>query len=346
MRINPDTVAVITGAASGLGRALAQHMADKGASLALADVNESGLQETARLAQRRTITCTTHLVDVSDEPCVRNFVQAVVDAHGRANLVVNNAGVALHGRVEELSTNDIAWLMNVNFWGVVYGTKYFLPLLRQQAAAHVVNVSSIFGIIGFPGQAAYNASKFAVRGFTEALRHELEGTDVRVSCVHPGGTKTNIARNARPGTEFDPNRIAHEISIFDKLSPATAERAAVRILRGILRDEPRIVVGTDAAITIASSVCFPSAIGAFCALARMARPTVTEAELMADVLESRFGSHVMVVFSGTVPVLGTQPRRYRVAGWETLRFVDSQEEVQAVQRATGDVFLGGAGNEF
>ena len=243
MHINQNTVAVITGAASGIGRALAVQLAQAGAQLALADVNEAALQETAQLVPTK---CTTHRVDVSDEARMQAFVAEVTAAHGRANLVINNAGVALYGTVEQLSTTDIAWLMGVNFWGVVYGTKYFLPVLQQQPAAHLVNISSIFGIVGFPGQSAYNASKFAVRGFTEALRHELTGSHVRVSCVHPGGIKTNIARAGRVGENAGAVNVPAEVAKFDKLTPTTAEQAAARIVRGIERDEPRILIGYDA----------------------------------------------------------------------------------------------------
>ncbi|MBI3759723.1 MAG: SDR family NAD(P)-dependent oxidoreductase [Deltaproteobacteria bacterium] len=248
MKIDRNTVAVVTGAASGIGRALALRLAQADASLALSDVNEVALQETAQLVKARGVNCSTHRVDVSDEERVQAFVQEVMDAHGRASLVINNAGVALLGTVEELSTADIAWLMGINFWGVVYGTKYFLPILQQQPSAHLVNISSVFGLIGFPGQSAYNASKFAVRGFTEALRHELEGSTVRVSCVHPGGIKTSIARAARLGTGADPALVPSEIARFDKLSPTTAEQAAERIVRGIERDEARILIGSDAGL--------------------------------------------------------------------------------------------------
>jgi NAD(P)-dependent dehydrogenase (short-subunit alcohol dehydrogenase family) len=246
MKIDRTTVAVITGAASGIGRALALRLADAGASLALADVNEAGLQETAELVNPSGVKSTRHLVDVSDEARMQAFVEEVTSAHGRANLVINNAGVALHGTVEQLSTAEISWLMGINFWGVIYGTKYFLPVLQQQPAAHLVNISSVFGIIGFPGQSAYNASKFAVRGFTEALRHELEGSTVRVSCVHPGGIQTNIARQARASENFDPREIATQIANFDKSTPTTPAQAAERIVRGIERNEPRILIGRDA----------------------------------------------------------------------------------------------------
>ena len=244
MQITTNTIAVVTGAASGIGRALAVQLAQRGATVAIADVNESGLRETAALIGER---CTSHLVDVSNEARVKEFVAEVVKAHGAAHLVINNAGVALHGSVAQLTTDEIAWLMGINFWGVIYGTKYFLPVLQQQRAAHLVNISSVFGLIGFPGQSAYNASKFAVRGFTEALRHELEAENspVRVSCVHPGGISTNIARNARLSAASVIDR-QEEIERFERLSPTSPDKAAARIIRGVERNEPRILIGPDA----------------------------------------------------------------------------------------------------
>lgn len=247
MQLDRNTIAVVTGAASGIGRALSLDLARRGAAVAIADVNESGLQETAALVQQTGGRCSTHVVNVSDEERVKAFVDEVVSTHGAAHLVINNAGVALYGTAKEISTEEMAWLMSINFWGVVYGTKYFLPVLERQRAAHLVNISSVFGLIGFPGQSAYNASKFAVRGFTEALRHELaaEGSRVRISCVHPGGIKTNIARNARQGTATEA-RLPEEIERFERLAPTSPEKAASRIIRGVLRDEPRILVGPDA----------------------------------------------------------------------------------------------------
>ncbi|HKX28453.1 MAG TPA: SDR family oxidoreductase [Blastocatellia bacterium] len=245
MKLNQDTVAVITGAASGIGRALALRLAQTGASLAIADLNQAGLEETAR--QISGVKVSTHLVDVSDSERVAAFAQEVVRHHGRASLLINNAGVALLGTFEELALHDIEWLMGINFWGVVYGVKHFLPILREQPEAHIVNLSSVFGLISIPGQSAYCASKFAVRGLTEALHHELLNSRVRVSSVHPGGIKTNIARNARPGTGADPARKGTAIADFDKLTPTTPEKAAERIVRGILRNEPRILIGSDAA---------------------------------------------------------------------------------------------------
>ena len=246
MKIDRNTVAVVTGAASGIGRGLAQRLAREGASLALADVNAAGLEETARGLAGGKVT--THVVDVSDRERCEAFVGEVLREHGRANLIVNNAGVALAGTTRELSIEDIEWLMSINFWGVVYGTKLFLPILEQQPQAHIVNISSIFGIIGMPGHSAYVASKFAVRGFTEALRHELRmaGSHIRVSVVHPGGIKTNIANSARIGAGADAAALEGELRNFENVARTTPDAAAERIVRGVLNNEDRILIGADA----------------------------------------------------------------------------------------------------
>jgi NAD(P)-dependent dehydrogenase (short-subunit alcohol dehydrogenase family) len=246
MRITPSTVAVVTGVASGIGRALALRLARAGATLALNDVSEAGLGETAEAVRALGAKCSAHAFDVADEAKFKNFADDILRRYGRASLLVNNAGVALHGTVGELSTADIEWLMGVNFWGTVYGVKYFLPILKEQPEAHVVNVSSVFGLIAPPGHAAYAASKFAVRGFTESLRHELAGTKVKVSCVHPGGIKTRIARNARVGAHAPRSSADEEIARFERVARTTAEAAAERIVRGVERDEERILIGSDA----------------------------------------------------------------------------------------------------
>ena len=189
---------------------------------------------------------TTHIVDVSDKNRVAAFAREVAEAHGGAHLLINNAGVGLFGTAEQLSIEDIEWLMGVNFWGVVYGVKHFLPILRRQQEGHIVNISSVFGIIGPAGHSAYAASKFAVRGFTEALRHELAGGPVKVSVVHPGGVKTDIANNARPGAGADRAAVERERAIFNMAARTPPVKAADRIVRGILRDEERILVGADA----------------------------------------------------------------------------------------------------
>jgi NAD(P)-dependent dehydrogenase (short-subunit alcohol dehydrogenase family) len=250
MKIDHTTVAVVTGAASGIGRALAVRLAQERASLAIADINAGELDETARMLKLAASVpgkVTTHVIDVSDKGQVAVFAREVVEAHGRANLLINNAGVGLFGEVEQISIEDIEWLMGVNFWGVVHGVKHFLPILRQQPQAHIVNISSVFGIIGPAGHSAYAASKFAVRGFTEALRHELASSPIKVSVVHPGGIKTNIANNARPGVGADRTAVERERALFNNKAARTSpEVAAERIMRGVLRDEERILIGADA----------------------------------------------------------------------------------------------------
>jgi NAD(P)-dependent dehydrogenase (short-subunit alcohol dehydrogenase family) len=241
-----DGVAVVTGAGSGIGRALAQQLAAAGSAVALADVDEAGLMETAGSLSDKWAAATTHVVDVADEAAVRAFAEDVVDRHGRVTLLINNAGVALFGTFEEISLDDVRWLMGINFWGTVYGVKYFLPILKQQPRAHIVNLSSVFGLVAPVGQSAYSASKFAVRGFTEALRHELEGTSVFVSCVHPAGIKTPIARRARLGANTPTKTREVGIATLDHVSKTSPEEAAERILLGVERREPRILIGADA----------------------------------------------------------------------------------------------------
>jgi NAD(P)-dependent dehydrogenase (short-subunit alcohol dehydrogenase family) len=239
-------VAVVTGAGSGIGRALALRLAAAGSALAIADVDEKGLVETAASVTTKQAVISTHVLDVSSEAAVRGFAQDVAARHGRVTLLINNAGVALHGMFEELSLEDLRWLMGINFWGVVYGVMYFLPILKQQPRAHIVNLSSVFGIIAPAGQCAYSASKFAVRGFTEAIRHELEGTSVSVSCVHPGGIHTPIAKRARLGAHASESKRQAAIDYFEKVTPTSPEAAAARILKGVEKREPRILIGRDA----------------------------------------------------------------------------------------------------
>lgn len=239
-------VAVVTGAGSGLGRALAQRLAAAGSALAIADIDEAGLQETAQSLAKSSGLVTTHVVDVAKEESVKSFAADVSARHGRLTLLINNAGVALHGTFEEISLDDLRWLMDINFWGAVYGVKYFLPQLKREPRAHIVNLSSVFGIIAPAGATHYSASKFAVRGFTEALRHELEGSHVHVSCVHPGGVQTAIARHARLGAEASSASREEFVARFDRMARTSPEEAAARILRGVERREPRILVGMDA----------------------------------------------------------------------------------------------------
>jgi NAD(P)-dependent dehydrogenase (short-subunit alcohol dehydrogenase family) len=239
-------VAVVTGAGSGIGLALAQRLAAAGSALALADLDEAGLQQTLQSLAKSSAVVTTHVVDVAKEESVKSFAADVNSRHGRVTLLINNAGVALHGDFEEISLDDLRWLMDINFWGTVYGVRYFLPLLKREPRAHIVNLSSVFGLIAPAGQAAYSASKFAVRGFTEALRHELAPTNVCVSCVHPGGIRTPIAQHARLGASTPASRREASISRFQKLARTPPETAAAVILRGVERRQPRILIGMDA----------------------------------------------------------------------------------------------------
>lgn len=247
MKTLDSKVVVVTGAGSGIGRALALDVARRGGILAVSDWDEVGLVETARLVRELTgQDPRADKVDVRDRAAVRDLAAAVVAEHGRVNVVVNNAGVALHGDFEEVDYADFEWVMDVDFWGVVHGTKEFLPHLIASGDGHVVNVSSLFGLMGMPGQTAYNAAKFAVRGFTEALRTEMliAGHPVGVTCVHPGGIRTGIARSARVTRSHDQAEVAKH---FDtRLARMTPERAAHVIVEGVLADKPRVVVGADA----------------------------------------------------------------------------------------------------
>ena len=240
----------VTGAASGIGRALAGEFAARGCDLALADVDESGLRTLAddliRVHGREILI---HRTDVSDVAQVQDFARESAARFPQLRILINNAGVALQGQFDELDLAQIQWLMGINFWGIVYGTHAFLSLLERQRWAHIVNVSSIFGIVAPPGNCAYVASKFAVRGFSESVRHELamNSSPVRLSVVHPGGVKTNIARNARAGARLrDASTRSQTADRFDQLARTTPIEAARRIIRGIERNEPRILIGRDA----------------------------------------------------------------------------------------------------
>ena len=246
-----DKVAVITGAGSGIGRALAQELASAGAKLALSDINEAGLKETADLLGLGEDRLMTRKLDVADRQAFYDFADDVVNHFGYANMIFNNAGVALGATVEDMNYDDFEWLMNINFWGVVYGTKAFLPYLKQAGEGHIINISSIFGLVGIPTQSAYNAVKFAVRGFTESLRIELEMENSPVSCtsVHPGGIKTNIAKAARMDKSVE--RITggdkeKAIQDFEKLFRTTPAEAASTILKGVRGNKRRVLIGSDA----------------------------------------------------------------------------------------------------
>lgn len=252
MRRFEGKVAAVTGAASGIGRALAVELAGRGAHLSLADVDELGLAETVGLCDGFGVKVTSSRVDVGDRLAVEAWADRTVEEHGRANLTVNNAGVALVAGVEAMSVEDLEWLMAVDFWGVVYGTKAFLPHLRAAGEGHIVNISSVFGLLSVPSQSAYNAAKFAVRGFTDALRMELEIERSGVSCttVHPGGIRTNIARHARVDEESAAIAGGRErlVRRFERSSFTSPENAARQILKAVARDRRRVLIGPDAKV--------------------------------------------------------------------------------------------------
>ena len=258
MTLKKDSIAVVTGAASGIGRALAIRLAkEEIAGVAVSDVNETGLSETASLAGAFGVPVSTHIIDVSDLDQMKRFAGEAVEKHGRVTHLINNAGVGLFGNFEQISIDDMRWLMGINFWGVVHGCKVFLPTLLAQPAAHIVNVSSVFGFIAPEEQTAYCASKFAVRGFTESLRHEYAGTNLHVSSVHPGGVLTNIARNSRIGENTPREWRDQGAKFFDRVAKSTPEQAAETIISGIKKKNPRILIGKDARAISTFSRLFP-----------------------------------------------------------------------------------------
>ncbi len=252
-----NKVAAITGAGSGIGRALAEELARRGAHLALSDVDEAGLAETVARCEGAGVKVSSQRVDVADRDAVAAWADQVVADHGRVNLIFNNAGVALGATVAGMSYDDFHWLMNINFWGVVHGTKEFLPHLEASGEGHIINISSVFGLMGIPSQSAYNAAKFAVRGFTEALRLELDIADSVVSCttVHPGGVKTNIAANARMDDSVAElgDQTDDVGADFDKLARTTPEKAALQILAAVEKNKRKSLVGPDARVFNAAS---------------------------------------------------------------------------------------------
>ena len=257
--MNTDSIAVITGAASGIGRALAIRFAKEGISgIAISDWNESGLKETAEEVANIGVQVSEHLVDVSKLDQVQRLAKEVLERHGRVTHLINNAGVGLFGTFEQVSIADIEWLMGVNFWGVVHCCKAFLPTLLRQNEAHIVNISSVFGFIAPEEQTAYCASKFAVRGFTESLRHEYRGTNVHVACVHPGGVLTDIARNSKLGESTPEEWKQQGAKFFDRVAKTTPEAAAETILEGIKNKNPRILIGRDARQISLISRLFPT----------------------------------------------------------------------------------------
>jgi NAD(P)-dependent dehydrogenase (short-subunit alcohol dehydrogenase family) len=240
--------AVVTGAAGGIGRGIALALARRRCHLALADIDEAGLRRTAALAGARGVRVSAHVLDVSEAEAVAAFPDVVRAAHPGVDVLVNNAGVALGGRFEQVSDADFEWLFGINFRGVVRMTRAFLPLLRASDEARIVNLSSVFGLIAPPGQTAYVASKYAVRGFSEALRHELLGSRVGVTIVHPGGVATGIAAKARIPAGVPAGEVARQRAAIQKVLKMPPALAGEIIVRGVARRKARVLVGSDAAL--------------------------------------------------------------------------------------------------
>jgi short-subunit dehydrogenase len=249
--------AVVTGAAGGIGRAIAISLANRGCHLALADINEAGLEQTGELARAHGIEVSLHQLDVGDKSAVAGMPFAVAERHAKVDLLFNNAGVAIGGSFEEVAEADFKWLFDINFWGVVRMTRAFLPTLRQSDDARIVNISSLFGLISPPGQTAYSASKFAVRGFSNALRFELEGSSVAVTVVHPGGVATSIAKNARKPGAWSAAEREQALARMEKLLRMPPERAAEIIVHGVEKRKARILVGTEAKLVSALERLMP-----------------------------------------------------------------------------------------
>ncbi len=240
-------VVVVTGAASGIGRTLAFALSGEKAVLALADIDPDGLQATQReigvsIGQESQI----YRVDVAKREQVAEFADKVIRDFGKVDLVINNAGVSSSGGVHELTYDTLEWTININLWGVIHGTKAFLPHLMERSEAGIVNISSVYGLLGIPGQAAYCTSKFAVRGFTESLRQELSNTNIFVTLVFPGGIKTNIAKNSRTDYSVDAETYKKGLQEFETTLKTSPEEAAQAIINGIKHKSPRVLIGKDA----------------------------------------------------------------------------------------------------
>ncbi len=245
-----NKVAAITGAGSGMGQQLAILLAKAGCHVSISDVNEKGLAETVELVKPYNVRVTSKKVNVAKLEEVRAWAEETVQNHGSVNMIFNNAGVALGSTVEGSTYEDLEWIMGINYWGVVYGTKEFLPYLKKTGEGHIINTSSLFGLTAQPTQSAYNSTKFAVRGFTESLRQELdiENSGVSALSVHPGGIRTNIANDARMSDSIKSMGMNPEKSAkaFNKLLRMPADEAAQQILDAVLKNKRRLLIGNDA----------------------------------------------------------------------------------------------------
>jgi len=243
-----NKVSIITGAASGIGRETAILLAEAGSHIAISDINADGLKEVEEICKKKGKNVSTHIVDVADRAAMQQFVKDVIDYHGAADILINNAGVTVFDTVKDGKVEDFEWIMGINLWGVYYGCKYFLPYLSESKEAAVVNVSSIFGFAGIPTQTYYCTTKFAVRGFTDAFRSELAESDphIHVCCVHPGTIDTNIVRNGRFLNKTILGDTKEElVGNFHKMAMTSPEKAARAIVKGIRKKSKRVRIGID-----------------------------------------------------------------------------------------------------
>jgi len=252
-----NKVAVITGAGSGIGRALAIKLAEEGCHLALSDINKIGLEETTNIIKDLSKNdiennISSHVVDVANQQEVYQYAADVIAIHKHVDLLFNNAGVAAKNRLEDMPYEDFEWVININMWGVVYGTKAFLPHLKLRPEAHIVNIASINSMLGFPENGPYTMSKYAVQAFTETLIQEYMGTNLHVSSIHPGGIRTCIASSAR-------NIKQQEADTFSKIAATSPEKAAKTIIKGVRRNKEKIFVGPDAVFMQLLKRLFPNA---------------------------------------------------------------------------------------
>lgn len=243
-----DKVVALTGAASGIGRCLAIQLAEAGAHLAIADVDTAGLEQTRSMLSANN-NVSVHIVDVSDRERVYSWAEEVVAEHGHVDAIINNAGVAASVTIEDISYEDFDWVFNIDFYGVLYGTKAFLPHLKTRPDAHIVNISSVNGFFPFPKNGPYNCAKHAVKALNQTLMQELRNTSVNITSVHPGGIKTNIVRNSRfSGTDASEEQAEKQIKKFDRVAGTSPEKAASIIIKGMLKNRKRQLVGTDAVV--------------------------------------------------------------------------------------------------
>ncbi len=240
-----NAVVVVTGAGSGIGRAIALHAADAGALLALTDIREDALSRVADEAERRGARCIEKTADVSDFAQVEAFAEHTRDSFGRADIVVNNAGVNVYGAFEETSLEDMRWILGINYWGVVHGCKSFLPLLRRSDRGHIVNISSMAGMIGIPNQTSYSAGKFAVRGFSAGLRAELAASGIGVSTIMPGAIRTPLMSRARSTNQSATDRMA---KLMMRFAPP-AERVAERVFDAVEKNTAEVCICAESHAT-------------------------------------------------------------------------------------------------